>query len=287
MSFYFFAWLASLFYGVESVIGKLISKYTVKNPWLFNFVWTFFSLLLISIPSVYYGIHWPTSWVPLILASIFYALGGLLYIIGIYYFDISSLSPLFNFRTAFAVILAALMLGEILTTQQYVLIGIIFIAGILVTMDERFSLRSFFSWPMLIIMADMIGLALMGVYIQKAVVANGFWTVTFFLALLTMIYFLATLPLFWQDWKTLTWRQVPGIWWMAIAGFIATLAANKAYSLNVGISATIISLPLSMVMAVALSWFFPELLEKHSYKVYLVRFAAATIMFVAAVFLSK
>ncbi len=287
MSFYFFAWLASIFYAGEAIIGKLISKYTVKNPWLFNFVWSAMSLILISIPAFYYGVHWPQSWLPLILASIFYALGGLLYIIGIYYFDISSLSPLFNFRTVFAVILAALMLGEVLSVHQYILIAVTFVAGIFVTMDERFSFKSFFSWPMLIVMGDMIGLALMGVYIQRAVRVNDFWSVTFFLALLTVIYFLATIPLFRRDWKTLSLRQLPGIFWMALAGFVATLAANKAYSANVGISATIISLPLSMVGAFILSLFLPSLLEKHSHQVYLLRFAAAAVMFAAAIFLSR
>ena len=287
MSFYFFAWLASIFYGIEAVIGKLISKYTVKNPWLFNFIWSGITLVLIGGVSIYSGIHWPVSWPPLLLAALFYALGGLLYIVGIYYFDISALSPMYNFRTVFSVILAALMLGEVLTSYQYGLIALIFLAGIFVTMDERFSLKSFFSWPMLIVMGDMVGLALMGIYIQKAMVANDFWTVTFYLALLSQVLYLVTIPLFWRDLKSLAWKHVPGIFWMALAGFIATLAANKAYSLNVGISATIISLPLSMFMAFALSYLFPDLLEKHPNRVYIVRFGAAAVMFASAILLSR
>lgn len=287
MSFYVFAWIASIFYGLEAVLGKLVSKYTVANPWLFNFIWSGMTLVLISVPSFYYGVHWPHNWLPLLLASLFYAIGGLLYIIGIYYFDISALSPMYNFRTVFAVVLAAMMLGEVLAGYQYILIGLIFVAGIFLTMDERFSVKSFFSWPMLIIMGDMLGLALMGIYIKKAVAANDFWTVTFFLALLSQILFLGTIPMFKQDWKNLSWRQIPPIIWMTIAGFVATLAANKAYSLNVGISVTIISLPLSMVIAFILSWFVPELLEKHSNRVYLIRFSAAVIMLAAALFLSK
>src|SRR3989344_4204337 len=139
------------------------------------------------------------------VASVFYALGGLLYIIGIYYFDISALSPLFNFRTVFAVILAALMLGEILSLNQYILIVLTFIAGIFVTMADRFGIRSFFSWPMLFVMGDMVRLALRGIYIKKGVVATGFWTVTFFLALLTQILFLTTIPMFRKDWTSFSW----------------------------------------------------------------------------------
>jgi hypothetical protein len=33
MSFVIYAWLASIAYGIGGVVGKLATKYQVKNPW--------------------------------------------------------------------------------------------------------------------------------------------------------------------------------------------------------------------------------------------------------------
>lgn len=287
MSFYIFAWIASIFYAFEAVAGKLLSKYTIKNPWLFNFIWALFDLVLIGIAALANHVVMPHHWGLLVTASIFYALGGLFYILGIYYFDISSLAPLYNFRSVFAIILSAMLLHEVLLPVQYFLILLIFIMGIFVTMDERFSFKSFFSWPMLIIMTDMLGLSLMGIFIKKSIAVDGYWPVTLWLAIICQLFLLLTVPWFWKDAKNIFLKQMPGIFLMAVFGFIATLAANKAYATNVGISSTIIGLPLSMVLVFLIAWIMPDLLEKHSVKVYALRFGAAAVMLVAALFLSK
>jgi drug/metabolite transporter (DMT)-like permease len=287
MSFYVLAWIASIFYAIESIIGKLTSKYSVKNPWLFNYIWGSFSLFLIIPFAFYYHVSWPRDWMPLLIASVFYGLGGLLYILGLYFFDISVFTPLFNFRSIFTVLFSVLILGEALSLPQYFLIGIIFLAGMFVTMDETLSLRSFFRWPILVILADMVALAFMSIFIKKAMVGNDYWTVTLGLALISQVLLLATVPLFWKDLKFLSLKNYPPIFYMAIFGFVATLAANKAYASNAGITATIIGLPLSMVMAFVFSIFAPQLLEKHIGKVYLIRFIAAAIMVVAAIKLSQ
>src|SRR3989344_7892997 len=105
MSFYVFAWIASVFYAFEAIAGKLTSKHSVKNPWLFNFIWAFL-ILLMSIPlALYYGIEMPHNWAPLLIAGFFYMIAGTLYIVGLYFFDISAFVPLYNFRSVFAVIL--------------------------------------------------------------------------------------------------------------------------------------------------------------------------------------
>jgi len=64
---------------------------------------------------------------------------------------------------------------------------------------------------------------------------------------------------------------------------VANFAANWAYSTNVGISNTIINLPLSMVIAFLLSRFTPKLSEYHSLSVYAARFIGAAAMIVATI----
>jgi len=56
------------------------------------------------------------------------------------------------------------------------------------------------------------------------------------------------------------------------------MAETKAYSINVPVSALIISLPFSLVFLFLVSVFKPNFLEKNSRKVYAIRITAAVIM---------
>lgn len=286
MPFYVFAWIASVTYGVEVIIGKLTSKHAVKNPWLFNFFWALF-VLLFSIPfAVYNHVTVPVEWPSLLVASLFYMLAGIFYVLPLYTLDVSVWAPMFNLRTPLSVLFSAWILGEILTTQQYAYIGIIFVAGVFVTLDERLNIRSFFRWPIALAITQMVILALMGVYINKAITTNGYWVVTLWMGILSQIAYLFTLPFFAKEMKRVTKSQIGALMLMAVAGLFGTLAANRAYSENVSVSATIIGLPFSMIFAFLFSIFAPKLLEKHSLKVYAIRFTGAAIMFWAAMRLS-
>ncbi len=286
MPFYVFAWIASFLYGLEVIVGKLISKYSVKNPWLFNFIWNLVILLGLTIAALVHGVSLPSAWVNLVWAGIFYALGSLFYVSALYRLDVSVLTPLYNFRTALAVLLGAVVLGEVLSFHQYILVGIIFIAGIFVSLDERWHVRSFFNRSIAIALADMVALALMALFTNKAINQVGFWTATFWIALIAQVLLLATIPLFRKDIKQLQKKQIISLSALAVTGVFSTLAVNKAYASNIGITAVIISVPISMIIAILFSIFKPELLEQHTFKVYAVRFIAAVVMIFAAIKLS-
>lgn len=286
MPFYVFAWIASVMYGVEVIIGKLTSKHAIKNPWLFNFFWALF-VLLFSIPfALNGGVGIPKDWSSLLVASVFYTLAGIFYVLPLYTLDVSVWSPMFSLRTPMSVLFSAWLLGEILTRYQYILIGLIFIAGIFVTLDEKLKLRSFFRWPVAYALTQMVILALMGVYINKAIVANGYWIVTLWMGIVAQISYLATVSLFYKDLRSIKLSQIGALAAMSVAGLVGTLTANKAYETNVSISAAIIGLPFSMIFAFLFSIFAPKLLEKHTMKIYTIRFAAAAVMFWAALRLS-
>ena len=78
-----------------------------------------------------------------------------------------------------------------------------------------------------------------------------------------------------------------GVTWSTILLTFGMFAANRAFAVNVGISSAIMTVPLSMIFAVLFSVFAPKLLEKHTMKVYALRFAAAAIMIFAALRLSS
>jgi drug/metabolite transporter (DMT)-like permease len=286
MSFVTFAWIASLVFGLEVLVGKLASKYTITNPWLFNFAWSIFYFAFTIPFALYYGVGFPTHWGSVVIAGMFSALFGVLYIWSMYKLDVSIISPLFNLRTAFAAILGVLMLGEILTPIQWALIMTLFIAGMFVSMDEKLKLRSFFQWPIVVCIGSMFILALMSIYLNIALSENGFWEVTLWYLILTSAFTLPTLPLFVRDVGKTPLKNYAGVALMGSLGALGTFAANRAVAENVSITSAIISIPFSMIFAFALSRIMPKLLEKHTLRIYLVRFAAAAVMIGAALKLS-
>lgn len=175
------------------------------------------------------------------------------------------------------------MLHEKISLCQYFLIAIIFIFGILVSIDEKFSIKSFFNIGVDYIFAHLIFLALNAVFINKAVTESGFWTATLWMLVIGQLILLLTVPLFLKDVRKMRFRQWGAIFISGSISALATLAAQKAYAGNVSLSAAIIALPISMVIAFLFSLFAPEYLEKHTLKIYALRFASAAIMVWAAI----
>lgn len=224
----------------------------------------------------------PTAWAFLVIGSLCYALGGSLYVSAIKRLDASVLGSLYCFRTAMSVLFGYLFLSETLTIHQYILIAVIFIAGIFVSLDEKFSIKSFFSKGVLIALLDMVALVLWAACVKKSVPVNGFWTTTLWVAVLGQAWLLLTIPFFRKDLKETKLKRYLPILLTAVAGGAGTIFANAANAKNISIASTIISLPVSMIIAIIFSVVAPELLEKHTYKVYAVRLVAAAIMTVAA-----
>jgi drug/metabolite transporter (DMT)-like permease len=196
------------------------------------------------------------------------------------------LSPLFNFRTVFSVLLAALILHQFLQGWQYMLIGIIFAAGLFASYNEHEKLRSFFHKPILIAMIEMVIISLYGVFINKAIVDTGFWSTTMWVAIVGQGFLVVTWPKFQKDLRKINLTQVGSLSAMSVFGTTGMIAANFSYGGNVGIASTIMAIPFGMVIALVFSLFAPTLLERHPVKIYIIRFIATVIMFAAALRLS-
>lgn len=278
-----FAWIASLSYGIYAITAKLIGKYQLKNSYQFSFFITLFSGIIMAITSYLYGGRLPTYWTFIILAAIFLAVGNALYLRALKVLDVSVLAPLFNIRVAITVILGALVLGESFTSNTLSLVILIFIAGFFATMDENFSIRTFFTRNIGMGIFFMFVLSIQSVLVNRAVDQTDYWTASLWMSLIAIIAsFIILFPKFKSDFKKTKAVEYLGVAILAVLGSVGDLAAYKAFSGNVSLSSVIISLPLSMVLAFVLSIWKPDLLEKHSYKVYLIRFTAAAVMIWAA-----
>ena len=282
LSLYVAAWIASISSGFEAIVGKIISKHSVSNPWLFNFFWSFFVLIGITISGFWFGLGIPEKWTYIIFGSLMYALVKISFTLALYKIDVSVMGPMFALRTVMAVLIGSIFLGEILTPYQYLLIGIVFLAGIFVSLDERLNLKSFFNKWIGVLLICMLCLVFLAMFIKKSSTVNDFWDTIVWVALLGQIWLLFTVKFFKKDLILTTPQQYGYIGVMALIGTITSIFANFAYSKNISLSAVIISLPISMVLASLLSRFVPELLEKHTLRIYAIRFVAAAVMITVA-----
>lgn len=286
MPFYVFAWVASFMFGLVGIIGKLTSKYSISNPWLFNFLWTLLSLLLILPIALINKVGIPTHWGSLFLVALFNLLFNVFYILGISLLDVSVMVPLLNIRTAFVAIIGELFLGEVFNSFQYFLIALIFSAGLFVSIDEKYSIKSFFRWPIFIAILCTLSYTLMGVFTKPSIAENGYWEVTLWSPVLSQLMLLVTVPLFKNDIKKINFKQLGVVFSMSLALAAGVILENRAYKENVTITNIITALPISLVLVFLFSIFAPKLLEKHSFKIYAIRFTAATVMIISALKLS-
>jgi drug/metabolite transporter (DMT)-like permease len=193
---------------------------------------------------------------------------------------------MFNFRSVIGVFLAFLLLGERVSLLQIELIIVVFLSSLVVTFDEKWSLKSFFNRGVVLLLLAVVNLSLYGIYLNKSIALNNFWATTVFVPLISQALLLMTLPLFRKEIKTVNPKSLGAVGIMSVLGTFGTLAGNAALAKNVSISTVIISVPVSMILAFIFSLVAPELLEKHPIGVYAVRFLAAFVMISAPVKLS-
>lgn len=285
MTYLVFSWISSIAYTFLAIFSKLSSKKATQNPWLLNYVWTFASLLLLIPIAILNGVSMPQEWIFLVLAAATNAIWFILYAFSLYKLDVSVISPMYNFQTIFVIFLSFLFLNEQLFPYQIILIGLIFIAGIFASIDEEFHIKSFFNKSVLILIIGMMFLALSRVFTNITLKTNGLWESTLGIMFFTILILTPTIKFFKKDIKQLNKKQMVPLLLMSVSYVIGTIAAFEAFRSNVGISSVIISLPLPIIFVFFLSFFKPNLLEKHTIKVYVVRFIATAIMVVAALFL--
>ena len=287
MSFTLIIWLASFVFGLQTIVGKLTAKYSLSNPWQLNFFWTTFNSLLVLIISLILGeARIPVNFFSFALAGLFLAIGNMLLTYSIYKLDITVISPLFSLRTAFTAILGALFLGEIFSLFEYLLIGVIFLSGTLIKVDEKFSLKNFKLNDLKYGIACMLFLALSGATIKIASVEGTYWNNMLWINLFTSLFLLTTIPLFIRDLKNTPIKKYVGALGYSLSGGFGRLLMFFGLGINATITTVVISLPLSMLITIPLSYIFPRLLEKHSTGVYLYRLLLATIMIVCSIKLS-
>ncbi len=246
-----------------------------------------FSAIFSGIIALVNGATLPTNWTFVILSGLFLSLANVLYLTVLKKIDVSVMSPLLNFRTVITVILSFIILGEKLNPQNILIMFVILIAGMFATMDEKFSLKSFFSKSIGLGLIFILVYAIQNIFVNKAVASNSYWTEILWMGIFASLFsFIFLYSKFKIDVLRSKLSDYFGVITLSFFGTFGDLAAYKAFSGNVGISTIIISLPLSMILVFIFALWKPNLLEKHTVKVYVVRFIATGIMILGALKLS-
>ncbi|MBP9817522.1 EamA family transporter [Candidatus Shapirobacteria bacterium] len=286
-SYLLFAWASSILSGVTGVTAKLTSKYSIKNHYLFNFLWQLFVVILTVPIALKNGASLPGHWYNIIFASLCSTLFLTLAIRAIYSLEVSVLSPLYSLQTVFSLLLGVVVLHEVIGLRQFLFIALIILGGIFVNYDGHFNWRAFFRKPVLLAVLAMAFLPINSLFINQAIKQDSYWTVVLWTNIFTVLFISLSFPKFKTGLLKVNWLQLSIVLLIAIIQTATSLAYNKAVATNVSITNTINSLPISMIIVFVLSLFFPSLLEKHPVKVYLVRFVCASVMIYSALSLSK
>lgn len=281
-----FAWIASISSGLEPLIIKATSRQQVKDPWLFNVLWLAISAPFIIVFALLRGGGMPTDWVTLLLASATATGFYVLYTLSIYKLDVTTLAPLFSLRTVFAVLLGVFFLGESVSLLGAALIVAIVLASPLASYDEHLRLKAFMHKQILLAVCAMLVLALEGYFVNRSAAANGYATTILWQDILSFLLLLPTLALAKLDKERFTRSKLLPFLLLGITGFIYRATTTVAYAHNLALSSVIVSLPFSMVFAYLVSRRRPDMLESHPPRVYVMRFAGAAVMIVAAIWLS-
>lgn len=287
MPFYIYAWIGAAVSGLFAITAKLTSKHAISNPWLFNFLLATVSLLFTIPVALINNVTLPNSWGAIIMAGIFATLFNLFYILSNKNLDVSTFAPLFNFRAVFAVLIGVGFFGEKFSLTKLFFVVIIIVAGIFSSLDEKFNLKSFFKRTIAIGLLTTLFLAVLNAFAKVALIDNSLWTANLWISVINFFMLLPTIPLFKNELRKLKPSHILPIGAMGVFGTVIGFAANMAYKTNLSVSSLIMNMPFSLVFAFLFSVFAPKLLEKHTFKIYAIRFVSTAVMIYAGIQLTR
>ena len=281
-----FAWIAAIASGIAPLVIKASSKNLIKSPWLFNILWISFRMPLVIILAIFKDGGLPNNILPIIILALCYACYYMLFTYAQYKIDVTTMSPLFTFRSIFATILGVVFLAEKITLTSFILMLIIIAFSPFASYSEKLKLKAFLSKDVAVAILAMLLLALVGYFTKVSISINGYGTTLLWQDPLILIFLMPTILLTSKNDRQVPKDKLYPFIILGIAGFVYLAASSAAYAKNLTLSSIIISLPLSMVFAYLLSRKFKNFLEEHSKKVYLIRFSAAAVMVTCAIWLS-
>lgn len=285
------SFVAASCFAVSGIIEKFASKHAITNRWqlLFWYYVTFIPFVLI-IPFISH-IVFPESaqvWLYIALYSMLFLLGNICFFTAIFQTDASVFSPLFQLQAAFLAVLSYLFLGERFAGHNYFWMVLMLAGAMLVSMDELFTVRTFFRRSILLVIAMQILHAGSNMFAGFLLRSIDFWNVMWWT---TIVSTLLVFPFTFFANKLqvkVSWRQLRPMVLTNAVTFIGAAALFRAFAENVTLTAAIslLSGPITFIITLVASKVKPELLEHHTGLVYGIRGVGIILTVAGAYFIS-
>jgi len=289
MSYIFFALLAALAFAIGALINKFASKHAIhdwKKLWVY-FVGTY-SLIAVVLTPFISTITWPKeALAEIILNSFFFLLGVAFWMMSILRIDASVATPLYQTQGVAIAILAFLFLGERFPLASYIWLAVIIIGCVIVSLDEKLRLNSFFSRGVMIMILANILFAVSNLWVGLSLRTQTNGNIMFW-GTVTNLIFLSLFLLIRRPDIRISFNAYKPMVPAGVVQFIGVVCILTAYQQNITLSAvlSLLSSPIVFVVTFFTSKFFPQLLEHHSPKVYAIRAIGLVIILFAAIKLS-
>lgn len=283
--FVFFSLSAALLSAFELLITKYVFKNTIKNVFLFLFY--FFLLRLVAaLPFVFFLPSLPKTLSALpfsFVSAVTWMIGTILVFYALSKKDASVVGSLYPLKLMIVPLIAYVLLGEVFSQSTYFWIIPLIIGGFLVTMDETFTITSFFQKAVALVLVGLTSYSISDSFSKMAVDQIGsFASLCLFLACIGILSF-SLLP-FIKGKIHISKHQLKFV--VLLVFFDALINTFFALSLRDNVTLTnaitMLNAPFLLVFSFLVTKFKPGLIEKHGSKVYAVRAIGAGIMYIAA-----
>lgn len=286
----FFSILAAFSFSLPNLINKFTSKHRISDPWILLFYSQFAFLPFLALMFIIFPVSIPSSgWIFILFYAVAFYLGNIFYMKAIYKLDASTFAPFFQFQSAFIAILAYIFLSERFPTENYLLIFIILAGSVLVSLDERMTVKSYLQIGTLFILSQQLFHAFSNLSAGFALKSMNQFTFIFWGDLIAALLTFLTVPLI-KGLPSLkiSFHQTKPLFAASFFTFIGVIFLFTAFKTNLTISSalSLLTAPIVLILTIIASIFRPELLEHHTAKVYLVRGAGIILILLSAIRLS-
>lgn len=289
MSYLAFAAFAAVCFSTTTIINKLTSKHTLdnKDSLLAYLLLSSFTFALVLYPFVDRSIPPTQTLLTIFASSITFFSGMYLLYTGIFTTDVSVYAPLFQIQSGLVAILAYIFLHEQFPASNYLWISLIISGAILTSIDEKLSIKTFFTKGIFMIIGMQVFHAIANILVGLSLQTVNFLQFLFweylFAGILFIIVTLITKPKLNYPLKNIAPMFLVG----SING-TGALSLFRAYQENLTISNTIgmLDTPIVFLTSILASRFYPKLLEHHTPKVYAIRSIGLIIILISAYHIS-
>lgn len=289
MELYIIFALASAFsFSLAIIINKHLLKNIVKNYYLFIFYICVFglvssfliwSLVPMTIPST-------STMLYVVGNALFYFLAMIVANYVVFHGDVSVVGPLTQTKTLFMIFLSFFLLGESFSLSTYLWITLMVIGGAVVSLDENFNIKSFFTFFILIVFLSNFMWAITDIMAKKVMAELDIWNANAWRMLVMSPLALALVPFIRKEKIWIGAKKVAPMLLIFILsdilGVIFILSAFNLGTVTISNAFAMMRGPFIILITLTVSMFKPKLLEHHTKKVYLARFIGSVIMLFAA-----